>query len=234
MSGARGTGSRIPTTENHRSPSHTRGRPTRSSMPSRAAASEPSTTVGYSARASSRNRPSATEPPSVGRSSGSVATTAMPPVTASSIRSVRRTVTGTVRVAAADSTGPMRRIMLGAVDGSSVSSPKADCPADTCRRLVPRLSSSASRSARLDAEMPITLTIAAMPTAMPSAVSAVRPRRERSPSEPTAARSGGRSRLGDGAVGGHGLHQVARRRTRCGHRGWRRTGAWSRRWRRRG
>ena len=112
-------------------------------------------------------------------------------------RSVRRTVAPeTVAVAAASSTGPIRRTIAGASSGRREASPKIDWPARTCSRLVPSLSSSASRSALLDAEIPTTATSAAMPIEIPIAVSIVRTGRERaSPTVPVRARSTGRRRL---------------------------------------
>ena len=164
-------------------------------MPRRAAASDPSTTAGWVAVASLRNAPSATVPPTVSSSVGSVATTLMPLVRSSGMRSVRRTLTpSTLRVAAADSTGPIRRIIAGAAVGSVASSPNGSLPGATCSRLVPNRSSSASRSARLEAEMPTTATIAAMPIATPSDVSSVRSRRARSPTVPSHRASVNRSR----------------------------------------
>ena len=96
---------------------------------------------------------------------------------------------GTVRVAAADCTGVMRRIIAGAVVGSWEAWPNPFRPGCTWRRFVPNRSSWASRSARLDAEIPTTDTIAAIPMAMPSAVRMARERLVRSPRLPTPRRS---------------------------------------------
>ena len=182
-------------TRNHVPPMKTSGSPARSSMARRFAASDPSTTAGYCAEASFRNVPAASPASSVSSRCGSVATTAIPPVRDTSTLSVRRTVTfPTTRVAAADSTGPMRRIIAGAVVGRVLASPNTELPGSTCNRLVPNSSSSARRSALLDAEMPTTATMAAIPMAMPRAVRTVRARLARSPPVPTASTSRARKR----------------------------------------
>ena len=79
------------------------------------------------------------------------------------------------------------------VGASCHANPVLDC---TTSRLVPRRSSSESRSARDESEMPSTATIAAMPMAMPRPESAARSRRVRRPMLPTRRRSRGCSRDG--------------------------------------
>ena len=107
-SGASGTGSRIPITANHSSPSQTRTPTSTSVRPRRSAASAPSTTVGSAAEAASRKRPSASSALVASRRSRSAATTRMPPVTASSTRSLRRTDVEMPVNPEASVTGPMR------------------------------------------------------------------------------------------------------------------------------
>ncbi len=119
----------------------------------------------------------------------------MPPVTASSTWSVRRTVAGTPVMPAASVTGPMRSAVARADSGRVAASPNGVWPGATRSRSVPSSSSSASRLARLDAEIPTTATMAAMPMAMPSAVSDVRSRRACSPTAAVRNRSTSRSRL---------------------------------------
>ena len=123
MSGASGAGSRMPITANHCPPSHTRTPTSASVIPRRAAASAPSTTVGSCADASSRKRPSASSPLTASSTSRSAAATRIPPVTASSIRSVRRTDVETPVMPAASVTGPMRSAVSRADSGSVVDSP---------------------------------------------------------------------------------------------------------------
>ena len=139
-------------------------------MPSRSAAFAPSTTAGYRAVAALRNEPVRTVPSTAASSSGSVATTPMPPVSSAGIRSVRRTVALTAVVpAAADDRADAadhRRGVLGQLRVVA----EERLPGFTVSRLVPRPSSWSRRSARPDAEMPSTATRAAMPMAMPSAV----------------------------------------------------------------
>src|SRR5215207_1195854 len=120
----------------------------------------------------------------------------MPPVIASSMRSVRLTVWSSVLTDAARWTVPIRPIMPVAVFGSSASSPRKVWPGPTVSRFVPSRSSVASRSALLDSEMPRTATIDAIPMAIPSAESPARRRRDLSPIAPTRSASLASSRLG--------------------------------------
>ena len=113
----------------------------------------------------------------------SAATTRIPPVTSSSMRSVRRTVASTPVIPAVIVTGPMRAATSRADSGNVVESPDIVWPGCTRKRSVPRASMRAMTSARLDDEMPTTATIAAIPMAIPSAVSSVRNRRERKPGD---------------------------------------------------
>jgi hypothetical protein len=83
----------------------------------------------------------------------------------------------------------IRRSIADASSGSDASAPRMDLPARTSSRFVPRRSSSESRSLRDDAEMPSTATTAAIPIAIPAAVSDVRSRRKRGPSDPSASAS---------------------------------------------
>jgi hypothetical protein len=70
--------------------------------------------------ASFKNVPAWVCAPSVCSNCGSVATTAIPPVTDDEILSLRRTVALTVRVLAADCTGATRRTIAAEADGSFV------------------------------------------------------------------------------------------------------------------
>ena len=126
----------------------------------------------------------------------SAATTRIPPVTSSSMRSVRRTVASTPVIPAADRDRPdARRRRRAPTPATSSSRRTSSGPAAPASRSVPRASMRAMTSARLDDEMPTTATIAAMPMAIPRAVSSVRNRRERSPATAVRARSTGRSRV---------------------------------------
>lgn len=88
-SGASGTGARTPITVNQLPPSHTCTSGPAAGSPSRSAAAAPSTTAGYREVASLSQVPLATSAPTVSSSPSCAARTAMPPVSAAGIRSVR-------------------------------------------------------------------------------------------------------------------------------------------------
>lgn len=182
-------------TVNHRLPTHTRTPVL--TRPSRLAASEPSTMAGSRSVAAFSHVPLETPPSSVTSSSALAAWTEMPPVTASGMWSVRRTVLSTVPVAEAVRTGAIRLIMLSAEVGSLASSPNRVRPGATVSRLVPSRSSWRSSCSRDEDEMPITAIMAAMPMAMPSADRMTRVGRARSPDAPTRSTSTAASRAGD-------------------------------------
>ncbi len=165
-------------------------------MPSRSAALAPSTTAGRASVAAFSQAPLTTRPSRVVSRSAVAAWTAMPPVTAFGIRSVRLIVVSTVPVAEAVRTGPMRRTMPSASTGSLASSPNIVCPGATVSRLVPSRSSWRSNCSREEDEMPSTAIMVAMPMAMPSADRTTRAGRVRSPAAPVRNTSDGPSLAG--------------------------------------
>ena len=158
--------------------------------------------------ARSRKRPRTTLPPSAASSCGSAASTEMPPVSAASMKRLRRMVAAETSVtAAAESTLGRLRTDLTAASGSCALAPRNVWPGATVSRLVPSSLSSATSPALLDSEIPSTATIAAMPIATPSADSAARRRRVRRPTLATRTTSPASRRL-------RGIARSARSRRR--------------------